>query len=142
MCISELSKRIAKEEAKKHLTFNNSSSVARYYMEELRHRDREVVLLVMLDKKNNFIDDAVVSVGCIDASIFSVRDIVKIALSHNAMGMILLHNHPSGDPTPSKDDIESTKNLINAANIMGLKVLDHIVIGDNRYESLSKYIRF
>ena len=141
-CICELSRRIAMAEAKNSLSFNDSKTVANYYMEDMRHRDKEALRLVLLDKKNHLISDDIISVGSIDASVFSIREIVRKTLLVNATNIILIHNHPSGDPTPSKEDIIVTKNLLVPLKNMEIKLLDHIIIGDNRFDSIRNYINF
>ncbi len=77
-------------------------------------------------------------VGSLDTNIIHPREIFKIALTESAAAIILVHNHPSGDPTPSHEDIEITKQIIKAGEIIGIQVLDHIIIGDNKYISLKE----
>jgi DNA repair protein RadC len=100
--------------------------------------------ILALDVKVRAIGLHIISVGSIDGSIATPRDVFMAAILNNAAAIILFHNHPSGDPTPSSEDIKVTRNLCDAGNIMGIQVLDHIIIGENRYESLkqSGYILF
>ncbi len=138
MCICELSKRIAKESRKSRLMFNNASSVADYYMEDLRHKEHEEVHLLLLDTKSMLIGHSLLSKGTVNASLISSRDILIEALQKKAVYMILVHNHPSGDPSPSKDDIINTKKINEASNLIGISLIDHIIIGDNKYISLKE----
>ena len=135
-CIAEMSRRIAKGLAKEALEFNDTFSVANYFMEDLRHLDREHLVMAMFDTKNHFIGESTVSIGTVNASLISPREILVEALRSNAVKIILLHNHPSGNPTPSKEDIMATIRLSKACDDVGIVMLDHIIIGDNRYISL------
>lgn len=137
-CIAELSKRISKMSAGLKLQINSPKTVADYYMEELRHIETERILLVMLDNKNRIIKDIVISQGTVNASILSPREIFLIALRYKAVYILILHNHPSGDPTPSKQDIAITKRMKEVADLIGIPLIDHIVIGDNKYISFKE----
>ena len=105
-------------------------------MEDMRHLEREEVRILMLDNKSRFLADQVISTGTATASPVSTREIFREALRHNASYLIVLHNHPSGDSTPSRQDIITTKRLRDAADLMNLPLLDHIIIGDREYTSL------
>lgn len=134
--IAELAKRIIKTQRKHAIRLNNSESVAQYYMEDMRHLDVEQLVLVMLDSKNAIIKDTIISRGTVNATILSPREIFIEALKNNAVNIILLHNHPSGDPTPSSEDIQVTKRIAEVGRTVGIKLIDHIVIGDNSFTSL------
>ena len=105
-------------------------------MEEMRHRNREVMKLLFLNTKSRFLGENDISVGTVNTTLVSPREIFLEALKKNAVSVILLHNHPSGDPTPSKDDILVTKRVLEAGEILGIDLLDHIIIGDNCFISL------
>lgn len=135
-CIQELSRRFARKHAQNKLSFQNPASIADYYMEDMRHLEREEVRILMLDNKSRFLADQVISTGTATASPVSTREIFREALRHNASYLIVLHNHPSGDSTPSRQDIITTKRLRDAADLMNLPLLDHIIIGDREYTSL------
>ncbi|NMB24780.1 MAG: DNA repair protein RadC [Firmicutes bacterium] len=107
-------------------------------MEELRYLDREVMRLLILDTKNQVIATPTVSVGVLDASMVHPREIFKDCIRRSAASVIVVHNHPSGDPSPSANDIEVTRRLRRAGEILGIDVLDHIIIGDNRFVSLKE----
>ena len=110
--------------------------------DELVNSDREMFLSVMLTSKNHLIGVETVSLGSINASIITPRDVFKSAILANAVSVILCHNHPSGDLTPSMQDIEITKHLIEAGELIGVKVLDHLVVSDQGYRSLRDYLKF
>ncbi len=135
-CITELSKRLSKTDAKKSLIMNTPGTVARYYMEEFRHLEKEKALIILLNAGYKLITDLTLSSGTINQTLISTREVFKEALSHGAVFFMLLHNHPSGDPTPSKEDILMTSTLREAGEIMDIKLIDHIIIGDNKYISI------
>lgn len=137
-CICELSRRMAKQTAHKRLNFTDSASIASYYMEDLRHLSQEHLLLVLLDNKCNLIKDMTLTIGTSNSSLISPREIFLQALKCQAVFIILLHNHPSGDARPSANDISVTRNVFNAGELIGIKLLDHIIIGDNTYVSLKE----
>jgi DNA repair protein RadC len=105
---------------------------------EMHEMAEENFVILCLNTKNKIAGVHTVSIGSLNASIVHPREVFKAALLNNANGIICLHNHPSGDPEPSRDDIETTHRLVNAGNILGIKVLDHIIIGDGRYISLKE----
>lgn len=136
LCIAELTKRMAKATNEGKLKLITPESVANYYMEQMRHLAREIVYLVMLDSKSNLLKDMIISSGTVSSSLLSPREIFLNALKYEAVNVILLHNHPSGDPTPSREDIQTTKRIKEAGNLVGVRLMDHIIIGDNKYISL------
>lgn len=138
LCISELAKRLAKASAKETLCFDLPSTIADYYMEDLRHQKRELMKLLMLNTKSKLIGEANVSLGTVNASLVSPRELFIEALEKNAVSIILLHNHPSGDPTPSRSDLLLTKRVKDAGNLIGIELLDHIIIGNNCYTSFAE----
>lgn len=143
-CIAELSRRISSSTAGTRLDFGNAESVAEYYMESLRHKEQEELLLVMLDTRLHLIGDACVFTGTVNASLVSTRELFLTALRRRAVSIILLHNHPSGDPSPSQEDIEVTRKVAAAGRLLDIRLEDHIVIGDRCYVSLreSKLLNF
>lgn len=138
LCIVELTKRMAKATKEKGIYLDTPSAVADYYMQDMRHLAREEILLIMMDSKSRIIKDMVISSGSVNASIVAPRDIYLNALKSNAVNIILLHNHPSGDPTPSKEDLNITLRMKEAGTLIGIKLMDHIIIGDNRFISLKE----
>lgn len=137
-CIAEFSRRIAKTTAKSRLCMNNPRTIADYYMEDLRFVNQEVTLLVMVDTKNQFLNDKIISKGTVNATLISPREVFLESLSNEAVYIILIHNHPSGDPTPSQEDILTTKRIKEAGMLIGIMLLDHIIIGDKKYVSLKE----
>ena len=138
LCLTELTRRMAKEATRDSLRLTTPQSVADYYMQDMRHRTAEQVLLVMLDSKNRILKDQVISEGTVNTSIMPVREVFVQAVKYEAVNIILLHNHPSGDPTPSTEDIRVTKKIAEAGKLIGISLMDHIIIGDNRYISLKE----
>ena len=136
LCISELAKRLAKAEACEMLQFTCPSSIARYYMEDLRHANQEQMKLLLLNTKSRLIGETDISKGTVNSAVISPRELFVEALQKNAVSIVLLHNHPSGDPTPSKEDVLITRRIQEAGRLIGVELLDHIVIGDNCYVSL------
>ena len=136
--VAELSRRIATSSRRSSLSFNNPDTIADYYMESMRHLEREEVLLIMLDSSCGLIKDVVLTKGTVNASLFSPREIFIEALKYQAVNIILLHNHPSGNTVPSRADIDGTKNVYTMGQILGIHLLDHIIIGDRVYLSMNK----
>ena len=138
LCLSELAKRLSKASVEPRLRFFSSQSVAEYYMEDLRHRNQEVMKLLLLNSKAELIDETNISKGTVNASLVTPRELFVEALKKEAVSMILLHNHPSGDPTPSRDDILTTKRISECGLLIGIELLDHIIIGNNCYVSFQE----
>lgn len=137
-CIAELAKRMAKETRADSLELSSPASVANYYMQDMRHLTREQILLIMMNSKSKILNDMIISTGTVNSSILAPREIYLNALKYGAVSIILIHNHPSGDPTPSVEDINTTKRMKEAGILIGIKLMDHIIIGDNRYVSLKE----
>lgn len=138
LCVTELTKRMARMTNEERIHFTKPETVAEYYMQDMRHLSMEKIMLVMLDSKSKFLKDVIVSSGTVNSSLLSPREIFMLALKYEAVNIILLHNHPSGDPTPSKEDIHTTRRMMEAGNLIGIKLMDHIIIGDNKYISLGE----
>ena len=134
-CIGELSKRIATATAKKGLSFQHPASIADYYMEQLRHEEQELLICMMLDTKNHLLGDEMIFKGTVNSSLANPREIFLSAVSYHALGILLVHNHPSGDCTPSEADISFTQRIKEAGELLGIPLLDHIIIGDCKYLS-------
>ena len=134
-CITELSRRSASATAREQICMQRPKTVADYYMEQLRHRRTECVVLASVDAKGHLIGDSVMSNGSATMSLISPREIFMEALKRQAVSVILIHNHPSGDPSPSRADTELTGQVAAAGQLLGIPLLDHIIIGDNRYMS-------
>lgn len=135
-CIGELSKRIAGGRARRKLDFRSPACVADYYMEQLRHEEQETVICMMLDTATHLLGERQLTRGTVNQSLLSPREVFLAALEFHAVQIILVHNHPSGDPEPSREDILVTKRIQMAGELIGICLLDHIVIGDRRYTSI------
>ena len=136
LCLSELAKRLSKASAEEELNFDSPESIARYYMEDLRHEKQEHMKLLLLNTKTKLIGETIISKGTVNTAIISPRELFIEALQKGPVSIILLHNHPSGDPTPSKEDIIITKQIQGAGELLGVNLLDHIIIGNNCYVSM------
>jgi DNA repair protein RadC len=132
----ELGRRMLAVPAKRGPAFATSNEVYAYYHQRLRDLKKEVFYCAMLDAKNRISNDYCVSEGTLTNSLIHPREAFKNAIRESAASVIFVHNHPSGDPRPSREDIVVTDRLVNAGEIVGIKVLDHIIIGDNRYTSM------
>ena len=117
---------------------SSPEDVYRRLYPKLREQKKESFVELCLDTKNHIIKEETISVGTLNANIVHPRDVFKTALEESAANIIVAHNHPSGDPTPSREDIEITKKLIEAGKIIGIEVLDHVIIGDGRHLSMKE----
>ena len=136
--VAELTRRISKRTAKESLVMDSPETVARYFMEDLRHRDKECFMMLSLDSKGALISESLISIGTVNASLASPREVFVEAVNNRAVSIILVHNHPSGNPKPSKNDLVVTRQMKDAGELLGIKLSDHIIIGDNSYVSLSE----
>ena len=134
--VCEMAKRISKPLNANKVQIRSSASVANLLMNEMKYEKREKVKVLVLNTKNVLIKIIDVSYGGTNSAIIEPKDILAEPIKMGAPKIILVHNHPSGDPTPSKEDIETTKRLYNAATLLGIELLDHIVIGNERYTSV------
>ena len=135
-CILELSRRIAKQKARERLDFSNAETIAEYYMEDMRHLSVEKVMLLLLDGRHRLMKEILLSKGTANSSWVPVRNIFVEALRCEAVYMILIHNHPSGYPEPSREDLIITRQIKEAGELLGIPLSDHIIIGDKCYTSL------
>ncbi len=133
----ELSKRLEADVGEKPKpTLKSPEDVAAVVRSQLKDKKKEHFLVLCLDTRNRLIHCRQVSIGSLDTSIVHPREVFKEAVSSSAASVIFVHNHPSGDPEPSKEDVELTKRLAKAGEIIGIDVLDHIVVCDKSYLSL------
>lgn len=117
--------------------FTHSRAVYEHFHPRLRFEKQECIWCVLLDAKNRVRKEVEVSRGGLSAALAQPRDILRAAVAESAHAMILVHNHPSGDPTPSKDDILLTRRMKEVAELAGIRLLDHVVIGEEGYSSLA-----
>jgi DNA repair protein RadC len=132
----ELGRRASAFKKEKKLKINSANDIAKIFLPELSLLKKEHCIGVYLDSRKRIIKKEIIFIGSLDASVIHPREIFQPAINESAAALILLHNHPSGDPTPSTDDIEITRQLISAGKVLGIEFLDHIIIGYNKYCSL------
>jgi len=131
----EIGKRFLKEKSLIKIKITTSSDIVDYFIPYLRDMKKEIFKAVLLDGKNKIIKDVTISEGTLTKSIVHPMEIIKEAIIESTSALVLIHNHPSGEPQPSQDDIEITNRIISACELIGIRVLDHIIIGDNNYFS-------
>ncbi len=134
----EIGKRLSVTPSLKRPSVNSPQDAARLVMEEMRYLDQEHFKAIMLNTKNHILGVSQISIGLLNSSLVHPRECFKEAIRRNANAVILVHNHPSGDPNPSREDLDVTKRMSQAGEILGIEVLDHLIIGDNRYISLKE----
>ncbi|NOU96023.1 DNA repair protein RadC [Paenibacillus sp. LMG 31456] len=134
----ELGRRLARTAMKDTVTVRSPKDAADLLMEELRYLQKEHFVCLFLNTKNHVIGQETLSMGSLNASIVHPREVFRAAIKRSSASIICVHNHPSGDPTPSPEDIQMTQRLVEAGDIVGIDVLDHIVIGDQRFVSLKE----
>ncbi|WP_373426121.1 RadC family protein [Paenibacillus radicibacter] len=134
----ELGRRIARSTMSEAITIRSPQDVANLLTEELRYLTKEHFVCLFLNTKNHVIGQETLSIGSLNAAIVHPREIFRAAITRSAASIVCVHNHPSGDPTPSEEDIDITKRLLEAGGIIGIDVLDHIIIGDSRFVSLKE----
>jgi DNA repair protein RadC len=132
----ELARRLSRYSDLPRSVIRSPEDAAGLVMEEMRHLDREHFRAILLNTKNQVITVDNVSVGTLNSSTVHPRELFRNAIKRSAAALILLHNHPSGDPAPSREDIDITGRLVQAGKIVGIEVLDHVIIGDNKFTSL------
>ena len=134
----ELGKRMGKYVAQQRTVIACPNDAAEYAMPQLKYEDREHFAIILMNIKNHVLSMPIISIGSLTASVVHPREVFKVAIQQTAAAMILVHNHPSGDPEPSRDDINITNRLVQAGKLMDIPVLDHIILGDNKYISLKE----
>lgn len=136
LAVMELAKRINKPIHTKELKIKSTTDIVKLLMNELKNEKREKVKLVLLNTKNIIIKIKDISYGGTNFAYIDPKDILYEAIKEQAPKIILVHNHPSGDTKPSKSDYNMTDKIYESAELMGIKLLDHIIIGNNSYESI------
>ncbi|MFC5402090.1 RadC family protein [Cohnella soli] len=134
----ELGRRAARSRLPEAAKITCPQDAADLLMEELRHHREEHFVCLFLDTKNQVIGRQTLSIGSLNASIVHPREVFKAAIRRSSASIVCAHNHPSGDPTPSPEDIQLTRRLGEAGKLLGIELLDHLVIGDNRFISLKE----
>lgn len=134
----EIGKRLSRFSAQDKIKVSSPIVLVNLLMDEMKYLNKEHFRIAILDTKNQILTIEAISIGTLNASIVHPRDVFYAAIRRSANSIILIHNHPSGDPHPSNEDINITKRLVDAGNLLGIKVLDHIIIGDNKYISFKE----
>ena len=137
----EIGKRFSKARDKKDDRIRCSEDVKNLLWHDMRTHDKEHFVILILDTKNRVLKDKTITIGTLDSSIIHPRGVFKSAIKSNAASVIIVHNHPSGDPTPSSDDVATTKRLREAGEIVGISVLDHVIIGEKEHYSFKDHNR-
>lgn len=140
IALGEIAKRINKPINKQNIKIKSSKDVANLLMNELRNEKREKVKLILLNSKNIIMKIKDISYGGTNFAMIETREILEEVIKTQAPKMILVHNHPSGDVTPSKADFSMTDRIYDAAKLVGVELLDHIIIGDNKFESILRFM--
>lgn len=131
----ELGRRLQRERRERQPTLSSPRAVWRYLALELRDRERERFMALCLNTRNELVRECVISVGSLNASIVHPREVFKPALACSAAGLVIAHNHPSGDPAPSREDREVTRAIGEAGRILDVPLHDHVIIGSDSYFS-------
>ncbi|GMV91560.1 MAG: UPF0758 protein [Candidatus Hydrogenedentota bacterium] len=134
----ELGKRLARHVADQRPRITAAEDVVKLLMIDYKDKETEEFKALLLNTKNEVLKVLPISSGVLDATLALPRDVFRQAVREGATAVIVCHNHPSGDPEPSRDDISLTRRLVEAADILGIRLLDHVVFGDNRYVSLKE----
>ncbi|MDU0329741.1 RadC family protein [Paenibacillus barengoltzii] len=134
----ELGQRLAKSRLPDQAVIRSPHDAAELLMEQMRYLQKEHFVCLFLNTKNHVIAQETLSIGSLNASIVHPREVFRAAIKCSSASVVCAHNHPSGDPTPSPEDIRMTRRLCEAGEIIGIDVLDHIVIGDGKFVSLKE----
>ncbi|MBQ6607878.1 MAG: DNA repair protein RadC [Firmicutes bacterium] len=138
VCALELGRRVATETGKQRMCVRSPRSLAELFMEDMRYAHKEYFKVLMLNVKLEIIGMETVSVGELSGAPVHPRESFEPAIRKGAAAVCFAHNHPSGDPTPSDDDLKITRRLMECGDLLGIRVLDHIIIGDGVYSSLKE----
>ncbi len=138
MAIHEIAIRLSRKPDTRIKVIHGPEDAYHFAMPHFRNEQKEHFAIMMLNTKNHIIGLRDISIGSLTASVVHPREVFETAVLHHSAAIILLHNHPSGDPSPSREDIAVTQRLVKASKIMDIPVLDHIILGDNRFSSLKE----
>ncbi|MDV2684900.1 DNA repair protein RadC [Alkalihalophilus lindianensis] len=136
--VMEIGRRMHTLPTEEKYVIRSPEDVSNYVMEDMRFLTQEHFIALYLNTKNHVLHRHTLFIGSLNASIVHPREVFKEALRRSAASVICLHNHPSGDPTPSREDIEVTKRLNEAGKVLGVELLDHVIIGDRQFISLKE----
>lgn len=135
--VHQVAGRYLRDRAMGRIFFGSSQAVFDYLFHSMRDQKREIFKVLFLNRKNELLFDQDVFLGSLTGSAIYPREIITLALEHKSAAMVFVHNHPSGDPTPSGEDKTLTRDLVWASNLLLIQVLDHIIIGNNTYYSFA-----
>lgn len=136
--VKEVVRRIMEEKPSEAPVIHGPEDVSSVFIPKLLHETKEHFMLALLNTKNRVIATPTVSIGSLSASVVHPREVFREAIKYPCAAIILVHNHPSGDPTPSREDISVTERLVKAGKIMDIPVLDHLIIGQHTYVSMKE----
>ena len=139
--VFEIAKRISRPMYDTKIFIKSTEDVAALLRQEMQLEKREIAKILILNNKNVLLKMKDIAFGGTNFAMITPKDVLLDAIKMQAQKVILVHNHPSGDPTPSKGDIVATQRILQAASLMGIELLDHVVIGDNKYESVFSKIK-
>lgn len=134
----ELGRRLNRASGANAQSIRSPRDIAKVFLDEMRGYEKEYFKAAYLNTKNTILKIETVSIGSLNASIVHPREILKPAISVSAASIVLVHNHPTGDPTPSREDIEFTKRFAQCGELIGIELLDHVIIGSGTYRSLKE----
>lgn len=133
---AELGKRIASKPLNTGVKIENDEDIADIFMEDMRHQKREIFKALLLNSKGGIISTETISIGELNSTVVHPREVFSKAVKKSAAAIVFIHNHPSGDPMPSKEDFATTARLVECGKLLGIRVIDHLVMGDGRYISM------
>jgi DNA repair protein RadC len=136
LLLFEICRRFGEERLVPGVAFTQGQEVFRHFRMRFRDLKQERFLVVLLDVKKRYLGDVLIAQGSLDSAPAHPRDVFAAAVRERAAAVLLVHNHPSGDPTPSQADLDMTRELAKLGNLMGIPVLDHIILGDERFVSM------
>lgn len=134
----ELGRRISRALPEERPAIRQPSDAAQLVMDELRYLQQEHFICLFLNTKFQVVDKQCIFKGSLNASVVHPREVFKAAIHRSSAGIICVHNHPSGDPTPSREDLEVTERLVEAGHLLGIELVDHLIIGDQTYYSMKE----
>ncbi|WP_179392698.1 DNA repair protein RadC [Sporosarcina sp. JAI121] len=138
LAAAEIGKRLYRKHSEGRYTIRSPEDAAAYLMTDMSSLNQEHFVVLFLNVKNEVLHKQTIFIGSLNSSIVHPREIFREAVKRSAASIIAAHNHPSGNPSPSPEDIEVTKRLMEAGSIMGIEVIDHIIIGDHKFLSLKE----
>jgi DNA repair protein RadC len=140
--ICELARRLASAEPEKRIQIKSSADAAMLLKPMMIHLDHEELRVLLLDTRNRVIANVLAYKGTVNSSVLRSAEIFKLAITRNCPSIIIAHNHPSSDPTPSPEDMEITEQLAAAGKLLDIELLDHLIIGNPRFVSLKQHLQF